>query len=337
MSSLLTIFLKTRLKRAVDRLSNYDVIINNASAETQLILPCLRADIIKIATMRNLNSSAKNLISHNSEWLEAVVTISLEMKNELEKLTAVHCPIHLISNCTLAKTNKLNDLTNPIQISYVGRISEQQKNLLILPDVVRYLKASGLNFKFSIVGDGPDKDVLENKCQALGVWDDIKMMGSVSRDEAKQILSQSHFTIIPSYFEGLSNVMLEAMALGCVPVISDIANFSWVLGNAAPELQARLDAAESYANRIVDLSRDKQKYSELQMYLQERQKTNFSSSSTISGYLQLIKELERNKTKKFHIPFAFNNLKLPSPYNLQCTNWWRILQLFKDLQVKIFF
>ena len=325
-------FLKDRLTLTLGRLSSYDVVINNDSLEPQLIFPFLPEHIFRIAVMRNLNVKAISLISMNSEYLDAVVAISKEMKDILSKNPNILCPVQLISNCTMATSSDIKKLSLPLKISFVGRLSEKQKNILIIPEIIQYLQKAMINLSFTIAGDGPERIEFEKKCKKLNVWQNVKMLGTVSRKEAQDVIKESHFTVMPSYFEGLSNVMLESMALGCLPITSNIKNFNWVLGKASSKLQMETNNAKEYSDRIIDLANDNKNYDELLLYLRERQQKQFTPDSTIKGYLNLFKKLSSGKIKRKFKQIQFNKLSLPFPYNLQCSMFWCALQLIKDLQ-----
>lgn len=64
-------------------------------------------------------------------------------------------------------------------------------------------------------------------------------LGELEREQAWTMFRQSHFAILPSSFEGFGLVVAEAMAAGCIPVVSDIPVFRWILGDDASLLTCR--------------------------------------------------------------------------------------------------
>jgi glycosyltransferase involved in cell wall biosynthesis len=323
-------FLKERLKRTLDCLSGYDLVINNHSAETQLVAPCISGDMMRVSVLRGTNDSAVEMVSLNSQYFDAAVAISLEMQGVMERTPDIQCPVHLIPNCTDAAADELNGLDLPIKIAYVGRIGSKDKNVMVLPDVASKLAARNVDFALTIAGDGPDYHRLQSRIDRVAVADKITMLGEVSRGKARDVLRRSHFTLMPSSYEGLSNVMLEAMALGSVPVASDIANFKWVLGDAAARLQVPVSCAESYAGRIAELAADTAEYHRIQGYLHRRQRDMFTPEKTVSGYLNLIGELKTRRLNRKFESASFSRLSLPRRYERQCTAWWRCLQIARD-------
>lgn len=71
--------------------------------------------------------------------------------------------------------------------------------------------------KLLLVGDGPERTVVENMCRELGTCDDIRFLGKL--DHIEEVLSVSDLFIMPSEKESFGLAALEAMACE-VPVIS---------------------------------------------------------------------------------------------------------------------
>lgn len=68
-----------------------------------------------------------------------------------------------------------------------------------------------------LVGDGPERYVLEELCRELGLCDRVKFLGKVT--DTQHVLQISDIFILPSRTESFGLAALEAMAVG-VPVIS---------------------------------------------------------------------------------------------------------------------
>jgi len=71
--------------------------------------------------------------------------------------------------------------------------------------------------KLLLVGDGPERMIIENMCRELGTCDDIRFLGKLEHIE--EVLSVSDLFIMPSEKESFGLAALEAMACE-VPVIS---------------------------------------------------------------------------------------------------------------------
>lgn len=99
----------------------------------------------------------------------------------------------------------------------VGRLS-QQKNQEFL---IRLLQ-KGADLHLLLVGEGELRDRLKAAARDLGVEARVHFTGEVTPDEVSALISAGDVFVLPSLFEAVSMVMLEAMLLGVPIVSSDI-------------------------------------------------------------------------------------------------------------------
>jgi len=83
--------------------------------------------------------------------------------------------------------------------------------------------------KFLIAGTGEQQDYLMELARTLGVSDNANFIGWVPRSELPKYLSSADVYVSSSLSDGTSNSLLEAMASGLAPIVTDIpANRPWV-------------------------------------------------------------------------------------------------------------
>lgn len=107
----------------------------------------------------------------------------------------------------------------PVLLAYVGRLEHAQKRVLCLPELARALSASDVSHELAIAGDGPARDGLARACEGLT---SVRLLGALSPDQTRRLLESSHAMVLGSRYEGLSVGMLEAMAAGCVPIVTRV-------------------------------------------------------------------------------------------------------------------
>ncbi|HEY2146684.1 MAG TPA: glycosyltransferase, partial [Pirellulales bacterium] len=111
------------------------------------------------------------------------------------------------------------DEQTPLAV-YTGRLHRMKGlNDLIAawPRVLKHHPAARL----WLVGEGPEHAVLERKARSLGLNARVVFAGSF--DNLEDILTAADLFVLPSFEEGLSIALLEAMAVGLPVVASDIA------------------------------------------------------------------------------------------------------------------
>lgn len=118
----------------------------------------------------------------------------------------------------------------------VGRLAEQKGQDVLLdawPDVVMARDGAEL----VLVGDGPQRDVLVDRAQALS---GVRFAGAHDRAGALAWLRAADVVVVPSRYEGMALVPLEAAALGARVVASRVAGMFDALDPDRPGVAHRL-------------------------------------------------------------------------------------------------
>jgi len=110
---------------------------------------------------------------------------------------------------------------NPFTVLYVGRLNKV-KNVELLIRAIKFLKKNRSDIKLKIVGSGEELQNLTKLAESLGVKDSVDFMGSVSHDRLLPFYLLADVFVLPSYSEGMSVALLEALACGVPSVASEV-------------------------------------------------------------------------------------------------------------------
>lgn len=102
-------------------------------------------------------------------------------------------------------------------IIWCGRIVQNPKNVLFLPELWKSLYLKFPDWNFVIVGDGIDRKLVEDKIRKLN----LERITITGYTDPYQYYKEASIIVLPSYSEGFSMVLVEAMSQGCVPVVFD--------------------------------------------------------------------------------------------------------------------
>ena len=100
--------------------------------------------------------------------------------------------------------------TPPVML-YHGRV-DARKGVLDLLDAARQLRETGDGFRLLISGIGPTFDETAAMIGRLGLQDQVEMTGYIDYDRVPEMYRRAHIFASPTYAEGFSNTILEAMA-----------------------------------------------------------------------------------------------------------------------------
>lgn len=106
------------------------------------------------------------------------------------------------------------------KVAFVGRLVEQ-KNPEMLLRAFSLFHAEHPDYRLHIYGDGPLGEKMKELSRALGTGETVVFHGQVTGVDEE--LSTSHMYVSTSNFEGISNSMLEALAMGVPAVCTDCA------------------------------------------------------------------------------------------------------------------
>lgn len=121
-------------------------------------------------------------------------------------------------NIRKEKRKELNISDDTIVIGHIGRFVEQ-KNHTFLIDIFNELHKKNQNSILLLVGQGPLKEEIENKVKDLGLTESVKFLGQ--RNDVNKLYQAFDVFVLPSLYEGLPVVGVEAQATGLLCILSD--------------------------------------------------------------------------------------------------------------------
>ncbi|MDD2413412.1 MAG: glycosyltransferase, partial [Bacteroidales bacterium] len=83
--------------------------------------------------------------------------------------------------------------------------------------------------KLVIANEGDEKDNLKTLCHELKITDSVEFIGFITQNQQDEIYKKSGFYYTLPTSDATSVSLLEAMAWGCIPIVSNIpANREWI-------------------------------------------------------------------------------------------------------------
>ncbi|MEM3063431.1 MAG: glycosyltransferase family 4 protein [Nitrososphaerota archaeon] len=192
-----------------------------------------------VMVLEKINYVLSNKIvcySENLVW-------DLDLERYANKISIA--PNHFLDFTKFKIEKEFNSRNN--LIGYVGRLSEEKGIINFVRAIPEVLKQRP-NLEFLIIGDGLLRETLEKFIERNRLDHKVKMLGWVSHETIPSYLNELKLLVLPSYTEGLPNVMLEAIAcgaivlatpVGAVPAIIKDGETGFLMEDNSPECIAR--------------------------------------------------------------------------------------------------
>ncbi len=173
----------------------------------------------------------------------------------------------------------------------MGRLGPE-KNIDFLIKVFHKVSYDEKNIKLIIVGDGVERNKLEELVVEMNLHDKVIFTGGQPRNKVLDAYKQADLFIFASYTETQGLVVLEAMAAG-TPVVAlgkmgvyDLLNHENAGGIMLEELNE-----DDFAHEIIKVLRDKKLYEKLSKNAIDFVKENYSIEVSVNKILNVYKSL----------------------------------------------
>jgi glycosyltransferase involved in cell wall biosynthesis len=141
----------------------------------------------------------------------------------------------------------------PYSLIYIGRLTEL-KRVSSLVESISMVRNKFPAVKLHIVGDGPEHEEVRRRIKELDLFHNVSMYGYLPERQKIELLSSSAVYVSSSIFEGFGIPLVEAMATGTVPVVSDIEGHRFVFQD--DNVGHLVKSTEEMATKITDLLGD---------------------------------------------------------------------------------
>ncbi len=171
------------------------------------------------------------------------------------------------------------------EILCVGRLVPA-KGQHILLDACAVLKERGIKFSLNFVGDGPDRNSLEQLSKRLNISDSVNFTGALGQDKVLDHYNRADIFVIPSFAEGIPVVLMEAMAKQIPCITTFITGIPELISDNEDGMLFAPSDTESLADKMALLIKDENL----------RHKIGFNARKKIEQMYDLDKNCKQMKT-----------------------------------------
>lgn len=204
----------------------------------------------------------------------------------------IHCGIDLAPFSS--PTANMNNRREPgipsgaFVAGHVGKMKEQKNHQLILNIALELKRRHIESIHFVLIGDGPLRPEIEQFIQDNDLSSAVHLLG-VRNDVPNLMKSCFDLFLLPSLFEGLGLVCIEAQAAGLPCLISDTVPKEADVVEGMVQRLSLDDGAERWADALIRMSEQKQKY-DIERVHQRIREEAFDIDSSVNVLQSLYEE-----------------------------------------------
>jgi glycosyltransferase involved in cell wall biosynthesis len=164
----------------------------------------------------------------------------------------------------------------------IGSVSNfyAPKNIPAYIDTIRDVIDQNPSLHFVLIGDGPERKLIEQKITDLNLTESITLAGE--QNNASALLHAFDIFTLPSTKEGMSWSLLEAMAASLPCIATDVGAAKWMLGDTNGIIVPPSDT-QALTRAILELANNESKRFQLGQNAKEAVQNRFPLEKTLSG------------------------------------------------------
>lgn len=183
---------------------------------------CIRCNARDLGAARSL---LKLLLAFPRRWLAKRVMANVTPSGHVKARVALprtQVIYHGVARTDLPLEPLKKRADGPVCFAFVGRLVKE-KGVSVLLQSAHELAAEGYDIRLKIVGDGPEREVLEVLAGDLGLGERTEFAGAVPMASIPGVLREAIAVVMPSTWEEVAGlVALEQMMQGRLVIAADI-------------------------------------------------------------------------------------------------------------------
>lgn len=300
------------------RSGGHDVVVLATAPTAQASLSMLPDNIPAIIVPPTSTREDYVLCETNSRAWNAVVALNPGMQLDLERMFEAR-RVALIPNAAETVSDEAYATRaghgGRAKLLFVGRLYDAHKGDLLLPEILKRCGELGLDAELTIAGDGPDRKALEQAFEQNGLSPRVTFTGPLIPAEVYRLMLASHVLLMPSRTEGMPQVMLEAMACGCVPVAGRLPATEAVIQDGKNGMIPEQGDVRGFAAAAVWIYSDAARWAAMGEAARQHVIKEYSVEQMGRKYAGLVEAVVRGE-----YPLTCSRTSLPE-IDLRCFGW----------------
>lgn len=228
-----------------------------------------------------------------SPFLHCYVAVSGELHQWLAEVVKIRASKNrlIYNGINLDRFVPQQQKTEPFTFIHVARLATVKDQHTLLQAIAFLRAKTTLPFQCWLVGDGPERQSLQQTAADLGLTaPELQWLGE--RQDIAELMAQSHAFVLSSVAEGIPMTVLEAMASGLAIVATDVGGLPELISPAQGRLVPARDP-QALADAMLVFLADPATTTAAGTQCRERVCRQFSEQAMVAQYLALYREINQ--------------------------------------------
>lgn len=235
------------------------IYIPNYDYDNSCVAPCL-SDRVKVVNIAHADDPANYahilrlrhvsnaMVGVSSAIMNQILAYDPSLKERLHQIPyGVEIPAFPAREYTASA---------PLRIVYMGRLLNYERRAEDLRSIARTLHSRGIPFELTIIGEGDQRCHLQY-LRPIALHKYVWTTGVLPNEEVQKLLAENDVFLLTSSFGGLSIGLLEAMAHGLVPIVSDVrSGVPELIQEGINGFKVPVGNVDAYVDRLAILYQD---------------------------------------------------------------------------------
>ncbi len=225
--------------------------------------------------------TSHKLVAISSATRDALVEYEYFPKDRITVIYNGIAPLEVTDKQRSALNEELQIEPGETVIGTVARL-DAVKNQALMLKATRTMLDQGFQVRLLLVGDGPERENLEKLAAKLNLAESIIFTGFQSQPAA--YLSLMDIFLLPSFTEGTSMTLLEAMSLGIPTVSTRVGGTPEIVADGETGKLVESNDLSAFTRAIQEILRDRGALSKMSQRAKTRFEERFSAQQMVQQY-----------------------------------------------------
>jgi glycosyltransferase involved in cell wall biosynthesis len=182
----------------------------------------------------------------------------------------------------------------PLALTYFGKLDDSAKGVLIFPEIWRVLKEAHIPFRWTIIGSGPDENILRERMTEAVRLGEVAFHPHVPHRELGRWIQRHDVYLLTSRREAGPLTLLEAMGYGLVPICADIPCLVQEVITSQNGFRVNPAVPNAYVAPLAQLHQNRELLEEMSKAARRAVETGYSEVEMARRYVDFVQKYAPN-------------------------------------------